>query len=294
MRRPRIRMQTNGAGEAQISILGPIGPLFWGDEVSLGAVREALAQVGDSAQIRVLLNSPGGDAFEGMAIYNILAKERERLTVEVLGIAASAASLIALAGHELIMDEGSYLMIHEPWGMTAGPADDHRKTADVLDKMTGNFADLYAGHSDLRRDEALVAMKAETWYTAAEAVDAGFADGVGDGGAIAASAEDLARFKYQHAPAELAQFERKPNPPSTPRDLEGALREAGYSKTIAEGIVKRGFSAVREGVTDETDVGSTSTTTVAAAASAKGKRRDTIECTSMLAEIQQLQKGVRK
>jgi ClpP class serine protease len=229
-----------------------------------------------------------------MAIYNVLAKARDRLTVEVLGIAASAASVIALAGRELVMDEGSYLMIHEPWGITAGPADDHRKTADVLDKMTGNFADLYASHSGLSRDEALAAMKDETWYTASEAVDAGFADGVGQGAEIAASAEDLARFKYQHAPSGLAQIEKKPDPPSTPRELEGALRDAGYSKSIAAAIVKRGFAAVREGVTDETDGGSPSTTTVAAAASAKGKRRDTIECSSVLAEIQQLQKGVRK
>lgn len=245
-RRPVVRMETNAAGEAELSIFGPIGGDWWGGGITLDALKEAFDQVKDSAKIRILLNSEGGDAFDGMAMYNLLSKARDRLTVEVLGFAASAASVIALAGHELVIDEGAYLMIHEPWGVTVGPADDHRQTAELLEKMTGQFADLYAAHSSLSREAALDAMKAETWYTAADAVEAGFATAVGEDADVAAMSFDLAQFKYKRAPAGLggAAASADREVPRTAKGLEQLLRESGYSRSDALGIAARGAKAL--------------------------------------------------
>jgi ATP-dependent protease ClpP protease subunit len=249
-------MQVNEAGEAELTIFGPIsGQVWFGDEVSLAAVKEALDQVRSAPKIRVLLNSPGGEATEGVAIYNLLGQVRDRLTVEVMGIAASAASVIALAGKELIMGEGSYLMIHEPWGITVGPADEHTKTAEVLQKMAGNFADIYTGHSGLSREDALAAMKAETWYTAAEAVEAGFADEVAGGAAAAALGFDLGRYGYKRTPdGVLARSQQEQKPPQSIREFEDLLRDAGgFSRNESKRIAAKGFPKPREA--EEGDAG---------------------------------------
>lgn len=244
-RRPLVRMEMVAPDEAEVSIFGPIGGDWWGGGVTLDDLKAVFDEVKGAAKIRVLLNSEGGDAFDGMAMYNLLSKVRDRLTVEVLGFAASAASVIALAGHELVIDEGAYLMIHEPWGVTVGPADDHRQTADLLDKMTGQFADLYAEHSTLSREAALEAMKAETWYTAAEAVEAGFATAVGEEAEVEARSVDLAQFKYKRVPGDLgAQTATDHDVPRTAKGLELLLRESGYSRSEALGIAARGAKAI--------------------------------------------------
>lgn len=244
MRRRRgIAMEATGdPGEVQLSVFGPIGGDWWGGGITLDAFKDVYDQIKDSAKIRLLLNSEGGDAFDGMAMYNLLAKVRDRLTVEVIGLAASAASVIALAGKELVLDDGAYLMIHEPWGVSVGPSDAHLKTADLLEKMSGTFADLYAAHSNLTREEALAAMKAETWYTAAEAIDAGFATAVGDKADVAAMSVDTARFDYQHVPAGLgtAAASADREVPRTAKTFERFLRESGYSRSEAVAIAARG------------------------------------------------------
>lgn len=246
MKRPRIRMETNAAGEAEISIFGPIGGDWWGGGVDLPTLKDVFDQVKDANRIRLLLNSEGGDAFDGMAMYNLLSRVRDRLTVEVLGFAASAASVIALAGNELVVDEGAYLMIHEPWGVTVGPADDHRQSAELLEKMTGQFADLYASRSSLSREDALAAMKAETWYTAAEAVEAGFATAVGGSADVSAMSLDLAKFQYKRVPNGLGTATAKMDRelPRSAKGLELLLREAGYSRSEATGIAARGAKAL--------------------------------------------------
>lgn len=246
MKRPRIRMETNAAGEAEISIFGPIGGDWWGGGVDLPTLKDVFDQVKDANKIRLLLNSEGGDAFDGMAMYNLLSRVRDRLTVEVLGFAASAASVIALAGHELVVDEGAYLMIHEPWGVTVGPADDHRQSAELLEKMTGQFADLYASRSSLSREDALGAMKAETWYTAAEAVEAGFATAVGGSADVSAMSLDLAKFQYKRVPNGLGTTTAKTDRelPRSAKDLERFLRESGYSRSEATGIAAHGAKAL--------------------------------------------------
>lgn len=247
MKRSRISMKVKAsAEEAELSILGPIGQPWFFDEVSLQMVLDALDQAKDAPRIRLLLNSPGGDVFEAMAIYNALAKFREKLTVEVLGLAASAASVIALAGRELVMGKGSYFMIHDPWAVTIGPAEEHEKTADLLRKMSGSLAELYAAHSDLTVDEVLVAMEAETWYTAAEAVEAGFASSTAEDTEIAAVSIDTIRFQYKHVPAGMGTTAASVDQevPRTAKAFERFLREAGYSRSEATAVAARGAKAL--------------------------------------------------
>jgi ATP-dependent Clp endopeptidase proteolytic subunit ClpP len=186
-----------GGDEAEISIFDEIGGWFG---LSVQKFKKDFDAVRGKKRIRLLLNSPGGDVFDGMAIYNILAGEREKLEVHVLGIAASMASVIALAGRELVMGRGSYLMIHNPWGSCIGDAAEMQKMADVLGKIAGQMAKIYAGKCNLTREEVLAAMAEETWYTADEAMEKGLADSVVDYGDVAARAFDLGKFGYARVP----------------------------------------------------------------------------------------------
>ena len=196
-------MKAKDDDEAEISIFDAIGG--WGG-IGVAEFKKDFDAVRAKKRIRLLLNSPGGDVFDGMAIYNILAGERNKLEVHVLGMAASMASIIALAGQELVMGRGSYLMIHNPSGLCIGDAAEMQKMADVLGKIAGQMAKIYAGESNLTREEALAAMAEETWYTADEAMAAGFADSVEDYGDVAANLSfNLERFQYAHVPQALRE-----------------------------------------------------------------------------------------
>ena len=131
---------------------------------------------GDS--VRVEINSPGGDVFAGLAIYNGLRNSGKKVNVRVLGLAASAASLVAMAGDTIEMPENSFMMVHNPWGFAIGGADDMRDTADMLDKLGASLASTYAKRTGKSAEEITALLDAETWMSAAEAVDAGFATAV--------------------------------------------------------------------------------------------------------------------
>lgn len=131
---------------------------------------------GDS--VRVEINSPGGDVFAGLAIYNGLRNSGKKVNVRVLGLAASAASLVAMAGDTIEMPENSFMMVHNPWGFAMGGASDMRDTADMLDKLGASLASTYAKRTGKSAEEIAALLDAETWMSAAEAVDAGFATAV--------------------------------------------------------------------------------------------------------------------
>lgn len=196
-----IRMQ--GEDAAEIEIFEEIGGWFGG--VSVAAFKERFDEVRGRSRIKLLLNSPGGSVFDGIALYNLLSGVRPKLSVEVLGVAASAASVIALAGHELAMGEGAYFMIHDPWGWAIGDSDEMLRVAERLEKMRDEIASIYAKHSGLEMPEVIEQMAAETWFTAAEAVEAGFADRVIEHeDQVAALAFDLERF--EHPPRPLLEI----------------------------------------------------------------------------------------
>jgi len=130
------------------------------------------------ATIELLINSPGGDVFDGLAMVNVLRAHRASTRAVVQGMAASAASFIACAADECVMAPNSTMMIHDAWGVCVGNADDMLALGAVLDQASGNLAEIYAAKSGKTVDEMRAAMKAETWYTADEAVAAGLADSV--------------------------------------------------------------------------------------------------------------------
>lgn len=164
---------------------------------------------GDTA-LTLRLNSPGGSVFDAVAIYNALKRHGGKVTVTVDGIAASAASYIAMAGDEVVMPENAFLMIHDPSGLVMGTAADMRSMAEALDKIAGALIKGYAAKSGKAEDEVAQLMSAETWFTAAEAVEAGFADHLAEPVRIAARF-DVTRFR--NAPPDVvAAIARAPDP----------------------------------------------------------------------------------
>lgn len=184
--------------ELVLDMYGDVGESFWGDGITAAQVSDALK--GDFTSITVRLNSPGGDAFEGMAIYNRLREQsavhNRPVTVYVDGIAASAASVIAMAGDKVIMGEGTLMMIHNAWIVAVGNSQEMRQTAALLEKLDGSTAELYGSRTGKTKEEVLAMMLDETWMSADEAIAAGFADektGTGDPAEVAA-AFDLSVF----------------------------------------------------------------------------------------------------
>ena len=226
---------------AEIAIFGNIGDSWWGDSLTAADFKKAFDGIKDRKSIKVTINSPGGDLFDGVAIYNMISQVRDKVETEVLGMAASAASVIALAGNKLTMGEGSYLMIHNPWMFAIGDSTAMQKASDDLLKMNGVLAGIYENRSDLEEDEIIEAMNEETWYTAEESVEAGFADEVADYGDIAASG-DIARYKYAHVPGEMLVDEKPSEKPDNIRDFEARVRDMGFSNRESTEIASHGFT----------------------------------------------------
>jgi len=163
------------AKPGEIAILGEIGPEEWGG-ISEKSVREQLKAIGPKNAVKVIINSPGGDAFAGIAIYNMLREHPGKVFVSVIGEAASAASIIAMAGDRVEMGEAAFLMIHSAAGMVMGNAADMREFADLLATIDSSVAEVYARRSGMPVKDVLTLMQAETWLTAKEAVSKRFAD----------------------------------------------------------------------------------------------------------------------
>jgi ATP-dependent protease ClpP protease subunit len=196
-----------------------------------------------AGKINLRINSPGGDVFDGTAIYNALLRHPAQVHVSIDGVAASMASIIALAGDTVEMAESAFYMIHKPWSWVVGTADDMRKEAVVLDKITGTAAGIYANNSELSLADVEEAMAEETWYTAQEAKDAGFIDTIftGEDGDAKASF-DLTVFS--HAPEGLASG--RSAGAISPKGVEKALRDAGLTQAQAKAVMACGYKGVSE------------------------------------------------
>lgn len=194
MKQFRAHFERHGDA-AEIFIYEPIGDFGWGDGVSASRFVEDLRALGDVEGITVRLNSPGGYVFDGHAIYSALKAHEAPVTVYVDGLAASMASVIAMAADpgRLVMRENAMMMIHKPWSVAVGNADDMRKEADTLDQIQKSIVAAYRSRTELTDEELEAAMAAETWMTAEEAVEFGFADSTDQPLAVAASV-DLSRF----------------------------------------------------------------------------------------------------
>lgn len=160
---------------SELILEGAIASESWyDDEVSPKMFREELQQ--HSGDITVRINSPGGDVSAGVSIYNMLNEHSGNVTVKVDGIAASIASLIAMAGDKIIMLPGSMMMVHLPWTIAAGNSDDMAQVVEMLEKTGESMIPIYAARTGLSEERVEELLKAETWLTAQDAVDLGFAD----------------------------------------------------------------------------------------------------------------------
>lgn len=157
----------------EITIYSVIGPSFWEEGITDQYIKERLD--GMSGDVTVRINSGGGDVFHGFAIYNLLKQYAGKVIMKIDGLAASSASVIAMAGDEIHMGEASMLMIHNPWTIALGDADEMIKTSELLDKIKGSIVGVYAANTDIENGELSEMMDKETWMTAEEAIDLGFA-----------------------------------------------------------------------------------------------------------------------
>ena len=159
-----------------IGIYDPIGYDYWDDSgVTAKRISAALRSL-DGADVVVNINSPGGDVFEGLAIYNLLREYKGHVTVRVLGVAASAASFIAMAADEIQIARAGFFMIHNAWTRLWGNRNDLRETADFLEQLDHTIADIYHVRSGLSMDELKADMDKERWINGRDAIDSGFAD----------------------------------------------------------------------------------------------------------------------
>lgn len=228
----RIRNSSEeDTGPVEILIYDEIGYGWYGGVSAQDFARDLSAI--DSDEITVRLNSPGGDVFDGIAILNALRAHKAKVTVYVDGLAASAASFIAMAGDEIVMRRNSELMIHDAWGFCAGNADEMRSMAGELDRVSNNIASIYADRTGGTVDDWRTVMKEEVWYSDQEAVDAGLADRV-ESKSSGGDAEDKtdAKAKFDLSIFNYAGRKEAPAPKALAAKASKAVTESSAADTI--------------------------------------------------------------
>lgn len=216
---------SESAEPADISIYDQIGEGWDGQGVTVKKIAAILRSVG-GRPVTVSINSPGGDMFEGLAIYNALVAHPAEVTIKVAGYAASAASIIAMAGDRIVMGAASFLMIHNAWGVVIGNRHDFASAAELFAPFDRAMAQIYAARCGLDQATVEEMMDAETWIDAQSAVEKGFADEVADLKTAPASdkkASLRARLDASLAKAGMPRSERR----ALLRDYAGAPRAAG-------------------------------------------------------------------
>jgi ATP-dependent Clp protease, protease subunit len=207
------RMTARGKAEAEVLLYEDIGGWFGG--VTAKDFYADLRALGTVETLNIRINSMGGEVFEGLAIYRHLAEHAARKVVHVDGIAASIASIIAMAGSEIHVAEAGRIMIHDASGACWGTADQMRETADRLESITGSLTDIYVARTGAKREQVREWMLAETWFTADEAVKAGMATKIAANVRMAAHFDPLKHTHIRRPPADLA--------PAGPRPLRDEM-----------------------------------------------------------------------
>ena len=192
---------------AEISIYDEIG--YWG--ITAKSFSKDLKALGNNLkQINLHIHSPGGDVFDGIAIYNLLKNHPANVTVYIDGLAASMASVIAMAGNEVIMPENAMMMIHKPWGIQGGDAEDMRKYADLLDKVENTLIPAYANKTGKTPEELAEMLSAETWLNGKECVEQGFADKLAEPLVAMASIKSRKLEDFENMPKAIKDMLFKP------------------------------------------------------------------------------------
>lgn len=209
-------------GDNVITMFDSIGEDYWtGGGVTAKKVSSQLRAIGER-DVEVHINSYGGDMFEGIAVYNVLREHPHNITVKVMGMAASAASIIAMAGDQVEIGAASFLMIHNCWVIAMGNRHDMAETAAWLEPFDSAMADVYAARSGADRDEIVKWMDAETYMSGSTAVDRGFANALLSADAIIVDEDAKA---HDRSVNEL-------------RAMELALVASGMTRTQARARIK--------------------------------------------------------
>ncbi len=232
----------------EITIYDLIGRRTWDDSgVTAKEISKILAANKDATRIVVYINSAGGDVFEGVTIYNQLVRHKARVEVNVDGMALSIASLIAMAGDEIHIAENAMMMIHDPWNFAMGTADDLREAAERLDKVKDTLVKTYAART--KRDEAEISqlMADETWFSAEEAVEQGFANEVTEAKTVTACA-GLDRMHFRHMPRALTTALKMAARPTagTPIGRRSAMEDTKKDTQALDAAKAEGAKAARE------------------------------------------------
>ena len=191
--------------------------------------RDLILALADMGDVLVRINSPGGDVFDGTAISNALASHKGTVTTRIEGLAASIASVIAMAGKKVQAYDNTMLMIHSAWTIMIGNQYEMRDVADLLEKIDGNILDTYQKKTKLAKRDIAEMMKNTTWMTAKEAKEKGFVDAIVDGKSVRA---DFNLSIFANLPDDF-----KEDKELTERDAEKILRDAGFSRHKAKAIL---------------------------------------------------------
>lgn len=235
--------EPDGEPQNTISIYDVIGPDFWGEGVTAKRIAGALRSIG-SGDVTVNINSPGGDVFEGLAIYNLLRDHPGKVTVKVMGLAASAASIIAMAGDDIQIGRAAFMMVHNTWVFAIGNKIELRETADWLEPFDNAMADIYASRTGIDIDEIKDYLNAETWIGGQAAVDLGWADSLLPADQVSRNADahytrQLAARKIDVAMARagIPRSERRALMNAFKTDMPGAVETGTQSAADPERTV---------------------------------------------------------
>jgi ATP-dependent protease ClpP protease subunit len=237
-----LQIRAKAERAAEILIYSDIGESWFSEGLTAKAFLKELRALGDLATIDVRINSNGGSVFDGLAIYNGLKAHKARKTVHIDGIAASIASVIAMAGDEIRMGEGAFIMVHSPYTLAAGNAEELRETADLLESIEAQLVGIYAARTGLSAEAIGQMLAAETWLNAEDAARMGFADAVAEPIRLAASA----RPEFKNAPAILRAM-AQPAPQTAPHGAsKGATTMTLDEMRARAGELQQQAAAIRE------------------------------------------------
>jgi ATP-dependent protease ClpP protease subunit len=264
-----ITVMAKAGKSAEILIHEAIGGDWLGDGMTSKKFAKELRDLGDVSDIKVRINSPGGAVSDGVAIYNALKAHGAKVTILVEGLAASIASIIAMAGDEIIMGEGALMMIHSPYTFAVGNADDMRQTAAVLDKFESELIGIYQTRSGMKREDIAAMLKNETWLNGPEAVALGLANV-----AIGAEDESVAAARRTDYMATYQKFAKEFRQPAdtTPLRIAAALKSALADAKIEDEVIM----TVKEVSATEAEIKGAATAAAQAAMAAETQRRSDI------------------
>ena len=238
------RVENKASDEATVYIYDEIS--YWG--VDANQFAKDFTDI-KAKTIHLRVNSPGGSVFDGLAIFNTIQQHKSTVIAHIDGLAASIASVLVLAADEVQMAKNAFYMIHQPWSMVIGTSEDMRKEADLIDKVDGSIIQTYVDKTGKKESEIVDMMNEETWLTAEEALEMGFADSIFE--------DKKEETKDAMALFDLSLFAKVPDKIKnqgkelTAREMEKALRDAGCTGAMAKSILSNGLKSEQRDVAEE-------------------------------------------